>query len=96
MVRIDPQSCEVVIGDKEELARHDLTAGGANWLYPLSQRFQCHVKIRYRSPAVAAMVDRLPDNRFHVEFLQPCYGVAPGQAAVCYNGNEVLGGGWIE
>jgi tRNA-specific 2-thiouridylase len=38
----------------------------------------------------------LPGERFHVQFDQPFHGVAPGQAAVCYDGDRVLGGGWIE
>jgi tRNA-specific 2-thiouridylase len=58
--------------------------------------FYCHVKIRYRSRAFAANVTLLPENRFHVHFLEPVKGVAPGQAAVCYADDRVLGGGWIE
>ncbi|MEN6449832.1 MAG: tRNA 2-thiouridine(34) synthase MnmA [Thermoguttaceae bacterium] len=56
----------------------------------------CSVKIRYRSAAVDATVELLPGDRFRVRFVQPCYGIAPGQAAVCYQGDRVLGGGWIE
>ena len=56
----------------------------------------CSVKIRYRSPPAEATVERLPGNRFRVCFDRPCYGIAPGQAAVCYQGDRVLGGGWIE
>jgi len=96
VVRIDPQSREVVVGTKDELARHELSARGANWFFPPEPRFECQVKIRYRSPAVAAVVEILPENRFHVIFREPCYGVAPGQAVVCYQGDEVLGGGWID
>ena len=54
------------------------------------------MKIRYRSRAATATVEPLPDGRFRVCFDEPCYGVAPGQAAVCYDGDRVLGGGWIE
>ena len=54
------------------------------------------VKIRYRSPPAEATVERLPGGRFRVCFDRPCYGIAPGQAAVCYQGDRVLGGGWIE
>jgi tRNA-uridine 2-sulfurtransferase len=96
VVRIDAQRQQVVVGAKDELARHELTASGANWLVPPEARLECQVKIRYRSPAVHAIVGTLPGNRFHVEFLEACYGVAPGQAAVCYRGDEVLGGGWID
>ncbi len=96
VVRIDAQSHEVVIGSKDELARRKLSAHGANWFFPPQQRFECQVKIRYRSTAVGATVETLPGDRFRVEFFDPCYGVAPGQAAVCYRGDEVLGGGWID
>ncbi len=96
VVRIDSQSREVVVGTKDELARRELSARGANWFFPPQPRFECQVKIRYRSPAVPAVVETLPGDRFHVEFLEPCYGVAPGQAAVCYRGDELLGGGWID
>jgi tRNA-specific 2-thiouridylase len=54
------------------------------------------VKIRYRSRPAMATVERLPGGRFRVLFDEPCYGIAPGQAAVCYDGDRVLGGGWIE
>jgi tRNA-specific 2-thiouridylase len=96
VVRIDPQSHEVVVGAKDELVRHDLSARGANWFFPPERRFECQVKIRYRSAAVGAIVETLPGDRFRVEFLEPCYGVAPGQAAVCYRGDELMGGGWID
>jgi tRNA-uridine 2-sulfurtransferase len=58
--------------------------------------FRAQVKIRYRSRPADATVERLPDGKFHVSFDQPCYGIAPGQAAVCYLRDRVLGGGWIE
>jgi len=96
VVRIDPQSRAVVVGTKDELARQELTARGANWFFPTPRQFECRVKIRYRSSAVAAIVETLPDDRFRVVFPEPCYGVAPGQAVVCYRGDEVLGGGWID
>jgi tRNA-specific 2-thiouridylase len=63
---------------------------------PPPSPFRCEVKIRYRSRAAAATVEPLAGGRFRVRFDQPCYGVAPGQAAVCYDGDRVLGGGWIE
>jgi tRNA-specific 2-thiouridylase len=96
VVRIDAQTRQVVVGTKEELARHNLAARGANWFFWPEDQLECQVKIRYRSPAVPAVVQRLSEDRFQVEFLEACYGVAPGQAAVCYRGDEVLGGGWIE
>src|SRR5208282_2065624 len=96
VVRLDAATREVVVGTKDELARKELFARGANWFFQPGQRFECQVKIRYRSTALDAIVETLPGDRFHVEFQEPCYGVAPGQAAVCYRGDEVLGGGWID
>ena len=97
VVRIEPQSRRVVLGDWADLARRELSAAEANWLRdPPSGPFPCAVQIRYRSRAVAARVECLPGGRFRVEFEEPCHGVAPGQAAVCYAGDRVLGGGWIE
>jgi tRNA-uridine 2-sulfurtransferase len=58
--------------------------------------FRAQVKIRYRSRPAAATVELLSGERFHVRFDEPCHAIAPGQAAVCYDGDRVLGGGWIE
>ena len=97
VVRLEPEQRRVVIGTRDELARISLTASAANWLIEAPQQpFRCEVKIRYRSRAVGAVVVPLPDDRFSVEFDEPRHGVAPGQAAVCYQEEEVLGGGWIE
>ncbi len=104
VVRIEPETHRVVIGTYDQLARSELTAAEANWLVdvggegfsanPLPHRVQ--VKIRYRSRPADATVELLPENRFRVRFEEPCYGVAPGQAAVCYWQDLVMGGGWIE
>ena len=97
VVRLEPDERRVVIGTRDELERTGLTASGANWLVePPDEPFRCWVKIRYRSRAVGALVEPLPEGRFSVEFDEPRHGVAPGQAAVCYDGDRVLGGGWIE
>jgi len=97
VVRLEPQSRRVVIGERHELARSALCADRANWLAaaPVEPR-RCAAKIRYNSRPAAATVVALPDSRLRVEFDEPQYGVAPGQAVVCYDGDRVLGGGWIE
>lgn len=97
VIRLEADTRRVVIGRHDELARSELTAGGANWLVdPPAGPLACQVKIRYRSRAVPATVEPLAAGRFRVCFDEPCYGVAPGQAAVCYRADRVLGGGWIE
>jgi tRNA-specific 2-thiouridylase len=97
VVEIDPETRRVVLGDREELARNVLTARDVNWLVdpPASPR-PCRAKIRYNAPAAPATVECLEGNRIAVHFDRPVYGVAPGQAVVCYDNDRVLAGGWIE
>ncbi len=97
VVKIDADTKRVVVGTQQELLRDELTACRTNWLCdtPTEPR-RCQVKIRYASRPVEAVVTALPDQRLHVQMLEPRGGVAPGQAVVCYDGDRVLGGGWIE
>jgi tRNA-specific 2-thiouridylase len=100
VVRIEPETRRVVIGKKEDLARSELTAQQCNWLLDTTpspgETFRCTAKIRYNSQRVPAQAEVLAGNRLRVTFDEPRYGVAPGQAVVCYDGDRVLGGGWIE
>jgi tRNA-specific 2-thiouridylase len=97
VVRIEADTHRVVIGAKEDLARDELHADRVNWLMPpASDTFRCHAQIRYNSTAAPATVCVLEEGRLRVKFDEPRYGVAPGQAVVIYDGDQVLGGGWIE
>ena len=97
VVRIDADTQRVVLGTKEELARTQLTASQTNWLIdPPEKPLRCEVQIRYNSASVPAVVSVQEGQRLSIEFDDPCYGVAPGQAVVCYEGHRVLGGGWID
>lgn len=97
VVRLDPHSRQVIVGRYEELARRELTASGSNWLIDEpAGPMACQVMVRYRSRLLPATVEPLAGRRFRICFDGPCYGVAPGQAAVCYDGDRVLCGGWIE
>jgi tRNA-specific 2-thiouridylase len=97
VVRIERETRRVVIGRREDLARRDLTADHTNWLAELpAGPFRCQAKIRYNAQTAPATAEILPAGRLAVHFEDPRYGVAPGQAVVCYDGDRVLGGGWIE
>ncbi|HET6882595.1 MAG TPA: tRNA 2-thiouridine(34) synthase MnmA [Pirellulales bacterium] len=97
VVRLEAETRRVVIGRQEELLRSELTARDANWLIdPPDRPLECEVKIRYRSAPTPAVVEAIGERRLHVYLRQPRAGVAPGQAVVCYSGDRVLGGGWIE
>jgi tRNA-specific 2-thiouridylase len=96
VVRIEPETRRVVLGDREELGRRELTAADCNWLVDeATLPARCAVQIRYNAPPADAAV-QWDGARLHVAFDEPQFGVAPGQAAVCYDGERVLGGGWIE
>lgn len=96
VVGIDPGSSSVVIGKKEALARDQLIADRVNWQAPRrSSPFRCLAQIRYNSQAQPATATFQPDETLHITFDEPTYGVAPGQAVVCYDEDRVLVGGWI-
>jgi len=96
VVAIEPESRRVVIGTKEDLERTSLEADRLNWLVDaVPSRFRCQAKIRYRHEPADCEVRLVDDDRLAVEFAQPQYGVTPGQALVLYDGDRVLGGGWI-
>ena len=96
VVNIDAETNRVVIGKKEDLGRSWLIADDVNWHAEESdQPFKCIAQIRYNSEAKPARAIPQADGTLRVEFDEPCNGVAPGQAVVCYEGNQVLVGGWI-
>ncbi|MHC4404840.1 MAG: tRNA 2-thiouridine(34) synthase MnmA [Planctomycetota bacterium] len=97
VVRLEADTRRVVVGTREDLARTELVAEKANWLIDEpSGPIRCQVKIRYRSRAAAAAVEPMAGGRFRARFDEPRHGVAPGQAAVCYQGDRLLVGGWIQ
>ncbi len=96
VLRIDPVERAVVITtDPERLGAMGLVAGGAVWHTSLHADEPVTVRIRHRGRQHQARVHDLGDRRFEVVFDDPVRAVAPGQAAVIYRGDEVVGGGWI-
>jgi len=96
VVRIEADTNRVVIGHKQDLGRMELEADRVNWLVSeVSSRFTCTAQIRYQHNEASADVLLLERDRIRVRFLEPQFGVAPGQAVVLYEGERVLGGGWI-
>ena len=89
MVRIEPDSRLLVVGPRSALAVAAMRIADLNWLAE-NQR-NVSVKVRSLAPAVAATIE----NGGWLRFVEPEYGVAPGQAAVFYEGARMLGGGSI-
>ncbi len=104
VLRLEVARNAVIVGYKEDLYSRGLRASRVNWIsgrYP-AEPVEVEVKIRSRHREVAARVSVEPDQssagtwRAEVIFSTPQMSVTPGQAAVFYRGDRVLGGGWIE
>lgn len=97
VVGIDASRDEVVVGPRAALERGGCLVGEVNWIAGTAPAgpIRVDVQIRHRHPAAPATVSPLGDGRVQVSFDAPQYAVTPGQAAVFYSGDDVLGGGWI-
>ena len=97
VVRLDVPENRVVVGDATALERTSLVAGHVNWLADVPcEPLRVNVKIRYRHDAAPGTVYPLGPDRVRVEFDRAQRAITPGQAAVLYDGDRVLGGGRID
>jgi len=95
---IDASRGTVVVGPRSALERTTLTASSFNWISgtPPSGPLAVTAQIRYRHPAASATVCATGADRADVEFETPQPAITPGQAVVVYDGDVVVGGGWID
>lgn len=94
VTRIEPERGQVVVGSAEAAQRDRLDVEQVQWLSATDgSTVQCAVQVRHRHSPVDARVT-VDGSRARVELLEPVVA-APGQAAVFYQGDRVLGGGWI-
>jgi tRNA-uridine 2-sulfurtransferase len=98
VVGIDAMEKTVTVGPRESLERVELTASGVNWISGSEPSLGTRVtaRIRHRHREAPASIEPLPDERVRVTFDEPQSAVAPGQAVVMYDGDRVVGGGWID
>ncbi len=95
VIDIDPTTNSVIVGDAEDLVISEFEIDHTIWHREQSEPFEVTVKIRYAHPGAAATVYPTGDGTARVVLKVPQRAVTPGQAAVCYRGDVVLGGGWI-
>ncbi|MBD1880138.1 MULTISPECIES: tRNA 2-thiouridine(34) synthase MnmA [unclassified Coleofasciculus] len=98
VVALDAVRNRVIVGDRASTHKPECTAARLNWVSipePTSP-IRAEVQVRYRSKAVPVTVIPLEDSRIKLVFDEPQFGITPGQAAVLYDGDIVLGGGIID
>jgi tRNA-specific 2-thiouridylase len=88
----------VVLGDEEDLQRAEMTVSRVNLIKydHIPEGMSSTVKIRYKDKGTPGILHNEGDNSVRVDFLEEAKGVAPGQSAVFYEGDDVLGGGTIQ
>ena len=96
VVRIDATNNRLVVGCKKDLLTSVCRVERTNWLLSApTAPISVHTRVRYRHAAAPATVYPTDAQEAVVRFDQPESAITPGQCAVFYRGNEVLGGGWI-
>jgi len=109
VIDLDPGTNRVLVGAAEDLASDDFEIDQVNWIVPAvaggadpgprpavaATPIEVTVKIRYSHPGTRATLTPLPEGRVRVQLHEPQKAVTPGQAAVFYDGDIVVGGGWI-
>ena len=95
MFRIDPQANTVTLGPKEALFSKTAIVPDFHWISGEAPPapIRCAAKIRYRHPEQPCLLTPLPEGGVRLDFDEPQRAITPGQSAVAYDGDTVLGGG---
>lgn len=98
VIAIDRGKNKIIVGEKKDTYRVEFIASEVNWIGrdKIDPSLKIKAKIRYNHHEGEVMVTPLPHGRTKVIFEKPQLAITPGQAAVFYQGDEVVGGGWIE
>jgi tRNA-specific 2-thiouridylase len=96
VVRLEPEARRLIVGPRPSTLCAEIRVKDMSWLAAPAGGLRVRVKHRAREAAALATVHPLDDGRAHIVFDQAQSGVAPGQAAVLYQGTRVLGGGFID
>jgi tRNA-specific 2-thiouridylase len=93
---MDTRQNVLTVGFKKDLFAPRCNVENINWIQePPSRPVDVHTRVRYRHTAAASMLIPVNDKTAMVRFEKPQEAITPGQCAVFYKGDEVLGGGWI-
>lgn len=94
---IHPDTNTVVLGDETDLEQNNMEVAKINWIKynGIEDNFEAVTKIRYKDKGAYSTLHNIPTG-VNVKFYEPVKGIAPGQSAVFYEGNDVVGGGIIQ
>ncbi len=97
VIKVDAENNRVIVGSSDDLLKHEMIVRRVNWIAieDLTEPSRVTVKIRSRAEEAAATLTRQEDGSVLVTFEEAQRAVTPGQAAVFYDGDVVVGGGWI-
>lgn len=98
VIGLDAARNRVIVGERSEAQNLECTVTRINWvsIAPPAAPIKADVQIRYRSTATPATIIPIEDDRVRIVFDEPQFSITPGQAAVWYDGDVLLGGGIIE
>jgi tRNA-specific 2-thiouridylase len=98
VIGLDPQTRNVIVGKEEELSGDRLCMRHPHWLsgHPPDTGMSCQIKIRYRHQGAAARLKQIDEHRWEILFDTRQRAITPGQFAVIYDHNQVVGCGEIE
>ncbi len=96
VIELNSKANQVIVGAKADLARDILILNDCNWLFEYEDNTPIDIMVKFRSvmkPMPATL--NISDNDTKIHLKTPQYGIATGQAAVCYINDRMIGGGWI-
>jgi tRNA-uridine 2-sulfurtransferase len=97
VVQIERAKNQIIVGEADELESIEFITKGVNWVAfdTPCEPVRADVKVRYRHDPAPATIYALPDSRARIVFDERQRAITPGQATIFYDGDEVVGGGWI-
>lgn len=98
VIGIEPEKNAILVGEEKEVYGSRFTVNSLNWIQSQEKvnPFECRVKIRYNHPGAEAILNPKGGEALEITFKTPQKAITPGQAAVFYDRDMVLGGGWIK